>query len=60
MGCGGEESELSQSWTEMWSLRDVSEELAFLKVETFTDSARDTDSKWQHRVQLCVCLYLDI
>lgn len=58
VGCGGEESELSQSWKEMWGLQDVSEELAFLKVKTFTDSARDTDAKWQHRVQLCMCVYI--
>lgn len=32
----------------MWSWRDELEQLAFLKVKTFADSARDTE--WKRRV----------
>ena len=39
----------------MWSWRDELEQLAFLKVKTFADSARDAEWKRQHRVLLCVC-----
>lgn len=44
------------SWKEMWHWRDVLEQLAFLKVKTFADSARDTKERRQHRVMLCVCV----
>lgn len=32
----------------MWSWKDVMEQLAFVKVKTFGDSASDTEWKWQH------------
>lgn len=40
----------------MWSWRDVIEQLAFLKVETFADSSRDAEWMRQHSVLLCVCI----
>lgn len=43
------------SWKEMWSWRDVIEQLAFLKVETFADSSRDAE--WLRHC-VCVCVYL--
>lgn len=44
----------------MWSWRDELEQLAFLKVKTFADSARDTEWKRQLRVLLCVCVCLRV
>ena len=46
------------SWKEMWSWRDELEQLAFLKVKTFADSARDTEWKRQYRVLPCVCVFV--
>lgn len=42
----------------MWSWKDELEQLAFLKVKTFADSARDTEWKRQHRVLVCVWVYV--
>lgn len=58
VGRGGVEFRAHRwSWKEMWSWRDELEQLAFLKVKTFADSARSREWKRQLRVRVCVCVY---